>query len=93
MSDSTESKDAIANNSTEDSLMEEDPRNDIEFDLSPLPDEVLKQFVIDYVDGKIFTSFDIPGNQLHILGMVFMPIALGAITGVPREVLLEIGCF
>lgn len=55
-----------------------------------MPDDELRAFVDDYLRDRIFTSANIrdPGRDL---GIVFLPIALGAFEGWPREKLEEIG--
>ncbi len=55
------------------------------------PDE-LKQFIIDVVDNKIFTSAHMTEQERkQHLQLVFMPVALGALSGAPKEVYDAIG--
>lgn len=46
----------------------------------------LKQFVLDMLGGRIFTSAHMSPHEQMNIGMVFMPLALGALT-VPEAVL------
>ncbi len=49
------------------------------------------QFVLNYVDGQIFTSMQI--RNPNDLPMVFMVLAFGALDGWEREDAKQIGCF
>lgn len=54
---------------------------DYTFDLPRLPKEKIVKFVQEYLAGAIFTSADMhPADSGQVLGMVFMPIALGALS-------------
>jgi hypothetical protein len=59
------------------------------FELPRMSNDALKQFVLDYIDGKIFIIQQI--KQPSVVPMVFLPLAMGALSGVPKEVALEIG--
>jgi hypothetical protein len=63
------------------------------FEYHRMTDDELRTFIIDYVDGKIFTMQHIPDNQVkHILHSVFMPlIFFDGFDDAPREVLDELG--
>jgi len=54
--------------------------------------EDLKQFIFDLCDGKIFSSTQLPEGQTNLLGMIFMPLALGALSSFPKEEIEKIGC-
>lgn len=57
-----------------------------------MSDEELKKFVVDYLGGRIFTSADIhPGELSNVLGMIFMPISLGALSDLTEENRKSIG--
>jgi hypothetical protein len=58
-------------------------------ELLPLADEKLREFVLRYCDGKIYTHHDVPEQQLHF---IFMPLALGALEGWTETELKQIGC-
>ena len=47
--------------------------------------EDLSKFVMDLVDGKLFTLHHIPEDQRDMAHMVFVPVALGALAGVRME--------
>ena len=51
----------------------------------------LKQIAMDLFDGKIFSDRHISENEAHMIGNVFMPIALGAFKDTPEEELKNIG--
>lgn len=49
-------------------------------------DDQMREFVLGYVDGKIFTSANIPENQLEtLLCVVFMPLKFGALKGISKK--------
>jgi hypothetical protein len=48
-----------------------------------MTDDQLKQFVLDYCDGKIFTSNQI--RNPNSVGFVFMPLIMGALEGYTEE--------
>jgi hypothetical protein len=50
----------------------------------------LAQFVLDYCDGKVFTSLDLRGRN-DLLPMVFMVIACGAFAEWKEEDVADIG--
>lgn len=52
-------------------------------------DESLREFVLAYCDGRLFTSADVPNPNL--LGMVFMPLALGGLRDFDKEFIDSIG--
>jgi len=57
-----------------------------------MPEEELAKFVLDFCDGKIFSSAHISKEQDgHILGMVFMPLSLGALSNYTEEEIKNIG--
>jgi len=47
--------------------------------------EQIKQFILDYCNGQIYTEMDVPQN---VLGMVFMPLTFGALSP-PWEIVPE----
>lgn len=49
-----------------------------------MSEDDLKQFVLDYLRGMIFCSAQVPKYDLNLMGMIFMPMALGAFT-LPEE--------
>lgn len=60
------------------------------FSLPPrLTQEELKAFVMGYVNGTVYTNYDV---DQHILGIVFMPLSLGALAGATKKDLEQIGC-
>jgi len=54
-----------------------------------LTDAALADFVLAYCDGKILTSANV--RQLNLLPMIFMPIALGALSDFSERTLGKIG--
>ena len=63
-----------------------------ELDLPRMSDDALRKLILDFVDGRIFTSVHIPSNQMQsMLSMVFMPLALGALHKVHPDSLANIG--
>lgn len=55
----------------------------------PKTDDELKQIAIDFCEGKIFTSAHL--NNLQNIGMVFMPLLLGAAQQMTEEERNNIG--
>ena len=53
-----------------------------------MSDDELRTFVLALCDGKIFTMHHVPEDMI---GMVFMPIGMGAFADVPVEELKQIG--
>jgi hypothetical protein len=41
-------------------------------------EEELRKLAVDYVEGKIFTNFHLRQHDQDLLGMIFMPLILGA---------------
>lgn len=55
-----------------------------------LGNDELREFVLGYCDGHIWTSFDVPPD---VLGLVFMPVSFGALSEWSKEELEdELGC-
>jgi hypothetical protein len=55
-------------------------------------DEQLREFVLAYADGRIFTSADIPkGQEARLYPLIFMPVALGAFSNVRKNDLKHVG--
>jgi hypothetical protein len=52
-------------------------------------EEELRQFVIDFLAGRIFTSAQIPPAER--IELVFMPLVFGALVEWPREDVEQIG--
>lgn len=60
--------------------------------LPALSDDQLREFVIAFADGRIFTTAHIPeGQAANLVHLIFMPAALGAFSGVPKRDLKNIG--
>lgn len=53
-------------------------------------DQELREFVLGVCDGHAFTSMDI--KDPNLLGTVFMPLALGALSDMPKDQIEDIGC-
>lgn len=51
----------------------------------------LRQFVIDFCTGLIFTSAHVPDKQM--LGLVFLPLGMGGLAKLPEEEIRNIGLF
>ena len=51
----------------------------------------LTKFIADFDAGRIFTSAHMTDAESDLLSMVFMPLALGALSGFPEEELQKIG--
>ncbi len=60
-------------------------------DIIALSNDKLREFVLAFVDGRIFTDKHVH-NPKRDLGMVFMPIALGAFSGWTEDQLNNVGC-
>lgn len=58
-------------------------------EIQHMSEENLKKFVDDLVSGRIFTSAQI--NDADMIGMVFMPLVLGALRGWSDTGLANIG--
>lgn len=57
-----------------------------------MPRETLAQFVMDFCDNRVFTSAHFNKNESpDVIGMVFMPIALGALAKFPKKEIKNIG--
>lgn len=54
------------------------------------PDE-LKQFVLDYLANVIFTSANIRASDQNLLGMIFLPLALGGLELFSEEAVRDVG--
>lgn len=52
-------------------------------------DEELREFVLAYCDGRVFTSLQISKDR--DIGLVFMPLALGALHNVTDQYAASIG--
>ena len=62
-------------------------------ELPSLPEEDLKRFVDDFLSDRIFTDKHLhPGEMQQMLPMVFMPLALGALSQYHKDSLQQIGC-
>ena len=71
--------------------MSEEPAPATEpFTVPRMTDDELRAFVRGFCDGQIFTSAQCRADE--DLPMVFMPLALGALAGVPYDVIATIGC-
>lgn len=58
-----------------------------------MPEEDLKKFVLEFLGGHIFTDKHIsPNASPDMVGMIFMPIAMGAFSECSRDSLKQIGC-
>jgi hypothetical protein len=58
-----------------------------------MSDEDLRQWVLDFLADRVFTSLHIPTGHQDMLGTVFMPLALGGLQKVPEEEIQNIGLF
>lgn len=56
----------------------------------PKPNAELKQIAIDLFDGKIFSDRHIHNQDSHSIGMVFMPLILGAFSESTKEEIADI---
>ena len=60
-----------------------------------MTDEALKDFVIRFCNGSIFTSLDIEARGYikdpRMVSMVFMPLAFGGLKDLPKDELNKIG--
>lgn len=54
-----------------------------------MSDDELREFVIDYCDGTVTTSAEVPSD---LLTFVFMPLMFGMVSGVPKEEIEAVGC-
>jgi hypothetical protein len=60
--------------------------------LPKLTDDKLREFVDDFVSGRIFTSAHLSNNEIGLLPMIFMPLSLGVFANVRPDTLDQIGC-
>ena len=60
--------------------------------LPHLSDDQLREFVNDFVSNRIFTSAHLRDNEVGMLPMIFMPLALGCMSKVQPDSLSQIGC-
>ena len=60
--------------------------------LHRLSDDELRKFVLDYIANDIFTHYDLGTQAEQMIGMVFMPLAFGALSEWTKEEVAEIGC-
>lgn len=60
-------------------------------ELARMSDDEIRQFVLDYCDGQLFTSHDVKEPKMVL--SVFMPLALGAFSSYNPESLKQIGLF
>jgi|ERR1043166_2333163 hypothetical protein len=61
-------------------------------EFTPPPDlsaDELNTLVRDFVAGRVFTNAHV--RDPHLLGTIFMPLGLGAFSGVPPEKLATVG--
>jgi 8-oxo-dGTP pyrophosphatase MutT (NUDIX family) len=62
-------------------------------DLPRMADEDLKKFVFDFLGNSIFTDKHInPNGGAQVVGLVFLPLALGGLSQYNKESLSQIGC-
>lgn len=55
-------------------------------------DEELRKLAVDWVEGRIFTSLDIPPGELEqMLTKVFLLLGLGAFSDWPKKKINDIG--
>lgn len=54
-------------------------------------DEELRAFVLDFLANRFFTSAHLRENEQDLLGMVFMPIAMGGLSQYNPDSLKDIG--
>lgn len=59
--------------------------------LPKLSDEKLREFVDDYVSGRIFTTAHLRDSEADMIPMIFMPLALGCFSKVQPDTLSQIG--
>jgi hypothetical protein len=64
-----------------------------EHTLPRLSDDDLREFIRDYLAGRIYTSAQIPEYEMRNLAMVFMPLALGALAEWSQAEFGQIGIF
>lgn len=58
---------------------------------TPKTDDELKQLSMDLANGKIFTNRHLPEHDKTSLGMIFMPLVLGAFKDRDEEDIKDIG--
>ena len=56
-----------------------------------MEEQDLRQFVLDFCDGKLFTSRQIKQNDSRLLMTIFMPLALGALAGRSQAYYKQVG--
>ena len=56
-----------------------------------LSDDEIRQFVLDVLGNRVFTSYHIPESDNRMLLSVFMALAFGAFKDIPRAELDQIG--
>ena len=66
--------------------------NELKNSVTRLTDEELETFIQDFLDDKIFTSAHIhPDKVAQLLGLIFVPIGLGALKAYTEEEARNIG--
>jgi hypothetical protein len=64
-----------------------------EHTLPHMSDDRLRQFILDFLGGRLFTSAHMSEGAPDMLPMVFMPLALGGLADWTREEIEQIGIF
>lgn len=64
-------------------LAEKEPSN-----FHRMSEDEIRQFVLDYCNGAVFTSIQTPGN---LLGTVFLVLGLGGLPGFSKSEIEQIG--
>ena len=55
--------------------------------IPPMSKEDLKKFILDFCDGKIFCSAQVPEYEQSNIGMIFMPLIFGCFSKRQQRVL------
>jgi hypothetical protein len=57
-----------------------------------MTDDELREFVIAFCDQRVFTTAHVRENETDMLDMIFLPLGLGALAGLPESEQSNLGC-
>lgn len=59
--------------------------------LPPMSNDELRKFVDDFVSGRLFSSAHLKANEMKDVGLIFLPVAMGALSKYNPDSLDSIG--
>lgn len=69
------------------------PRQQHRLHVPDMPQDELRKFVLGLADGRLFTSGHLREHETDLLPMIFLPLALGALSQCERFDAAKIGAF